>query len=108
MWVDDNDDGNEDSGFGVYVMKVLGLEVGVGEGVEAVGLSGFVVEVVVVAVGLPIWCWWAMGCGSRFWVGGIVGRGWLRQHCEFWSGGYLSLFVDGLVGLGFWVGDWLR
>ena len=51
-------------------MKVLGLEVGVGEGVEAVGLSGFVVEVV---VGLPIWCWWAMGCGSRFWVGGIVG-----------------------------------
>ena len=38
----------------------LGLEVGVGEGVEAVGLSGFVVEVVVV-VGLPIWCWWAMG-----------------------------------------------
>ena len=52
-------DSNEDSGFGVYVMKVLGLEVGVGEGVEAVGLSGFVVEVVVV-VGLPIWCWWAM------------------------------------------------
>ena len=38
----------------------LGLEVGVGEGVEAVGLSGFVVEVVVV-VGLSIWCWWAMG-----------------------------------------------
>ena len=39
-------------------MKVLGLEVGVGEGVEAVGLSGFVVEVVVVVVvvGLPIWC----------------------------------------------------
>ena len=34
-------------------MKVLGLEMGVGEGVEAVGLSGFVVEVVVVAVG----CW---------------------------------------------------
>ena len=30
-----------------------------GEGVEAVGLSGFVVEVVV--VGLLIWCWWAMG-----------------------------------------------
>ena len=49
-------------------MKVLCLEVGVGEGVEAVGLSGFVVEVVVVG-GLPIWCWWAMGCGSRFWVG---------------------------------------
>ena len=43
------------------IMKVLGLEVGVGEGVEAVGLSRFVVEVVVVAVGLPIWCWWAMG-----------------------------------------------
>ena len=38
-----------------WIMKVLGLEVGV----EAVGLSGFVVEVVVV-VGLPIWCWWAM------------------------------------------------
>ena len=44
-----------------WIMKVLGLEVGVGEGVEAVGLSGFVVEVVVVAMGLPIWCWWAMG-----------------------------------------------
>ena len=42
-----------------WIMKVLGLEVGVGEGVEAVGLSGFVVEVVVV-VGLLIWCWWAM------------------------------------------------
>ena len=41
-----------------WIMKVLGLEVGVGEGVEAVGLLGFVVEVVV--VGLPIWCWWAM------------------------------------------------
>ena len=40
-------------------MKVLGLEVGVGEGVEAVGWLGFVVEVVVV-VGLLIWCWWAM------------------------------------------------
>ena len=37
-----------------WIMKVLGLEVGVGEGVEAVGLSGFMVEVVV--VGLPIWC----------------------------------------------------
>ena len=103
MWVDDDDDGDEDSGFGVWVMKVLGLEVGVGEGVEAVGLSGFVVEVVV--VGLPIWCWWAMGCRSRFWVDGIVGRGWLRQRCGFWSDSYLSLFVD---GLGFWVGDWLR
>ena len=43
-----------------WIMKVLGLEVGVGEGVEAVGLLGFMVEVVVV-VGLPIWCWWAMG-----------------------------------------------
>ena len=47
-----------------WIIKVLGLEVGVGvgvdEGVEAVGLSGFVIEVVVV-VGLPIWCWWAMG-----------------------------------------------
>ena len=39
-----------------WIMKVLRLEVGVGEGVEAVGLSGFVVEV----VGLPIWCLWAM------------------------------------------------
>ena len=45
-----------------WIMKVLGLEVGVGEGVEAVGLSGFGVEVVgVVVVGLPIWCWWVMG-----------------------------------------------
>ena len=60
-----------------WIMKVLCLEVGVGEGVEVVGLSGFVVEVVVVG-GLPIWCWWSMGCGSRFWVGGIMGRGWLR------------------------------
>ena len=42
-------------------MKVLGLEVGVDEGVEAVGLSGFMLEVVVVVVGLSIWCWWAMG-----------------------------------------------
>ena len=45
-------------------MTVLGLEVevGVGEGVEAVGLSGLVVEVVVVVVvGLSICCWWAMG-----------------------------------------------
>ena len=107
MSVGNDDDGDEDSGFGVWVMKVLGLEVGVGEGVEAVVLSGFVVEVVVV-VGLPIWCWWAMGCRSRFWIDGIVGRGWLRQRCGFWSSGYLSLFVDGLVGLGFWVGDWLR
>ena len=56
MWVSNDDDGDKDSGFGVWVMKVLGLIVGVGEGVEAVGLSGFVVEVVVV-VGLPIWCW---------------------------------------------------
>ena len=30
-----------------------------------------------------------------------MGQGWLRQHYGFWSGGYLSLFVD---GLGFWVG----
>ena len=84
-------------------MKVLGLEMGV----EVVDLSGFVVEVVVV-VGFSIWCWWAMGYVSRFWVDGIVGQGWLWQRCGFWSGGYLSLFVDGLVGLGFWVGDWLR
>ena len=69
MWVGDDDGSDEDSEFGVWVMKVLGLEVGVGESVEAVGLSGFVVEVVVVVVGLPIWCWWAMSCGSRFWVG---------------------------------------
>ena len=68
-----------------WIMKVLGLEVGVSEGVEAMGLSGFVVEVVVV-VGLSIWCWWAMGYRSRFWVGGIMGRGWLRWHCgsRFW------------------------
>ena len=39
----------------------FGFGVGVGEGVEAVGLSGFVVEVVVVVVGFLIWCWWAMG-----------------------------------------------
>ena len=44
-----------------WIIKVLGLEVGVREGVKAVGLSGFVVKVVVVVVGLPIWCWWAMG-----------------------------------------------
>ena len=81
MWVGDDSDGDEDSGFGVWVMKVLGLEVGVGEGVEAVGLLGFVFEVVV--VGIPICCWWATGCGSRFWVGGIVGRSWLRQRCGF-------------------------
>ena len=62
MWVGDDNDDDEDSGFGVWVMKVLGLEMGVGEGVEVVGLSGFVVEV----VGLPIWCWWAMGCGQGF------------------------------------------
>ena len=65
VWVNDDDDGDKDGGFGVWAMKVLGLEVGMGECVDAVGLSGFVVEVVVV-VGLPIWCWWAMGCGSRF------------------------------------------
>ena len=46
----------------MMAMKMVGLEVGVGEGVEAMGLSGFVVEVVVVVVvGLSIWCWWAMG-----------------------------------------------
>ena len=84
---------------------MVGLESGLRW--EAVGLSGFMVEVVVV-VGLSIWCWWAMGYGSRFWVDSIVGQGWLWQRCGFWSGGYLSLFVDGLVGLGFWVGDWLR
>ena len=44
----------------MMAMKMVGLEVGVGEGVEAMGLSGFMVEVVVV-VGLSIWCWWAMG-----------------------------------------------
>ena len=38
----------------------FGFGSAVGEGVEVVGLSGFVVEEVVV-VGLPIWCWWAMG-----------------------------------------------
>ena len=43
----------------MMAMKMVGLEVGVGEGVEAMGLSGFMVEVVVV-VGLSIWCWWAM------------------------------------------------
>ena len=47
-----------------WIMKVLGLEVsvsvGVGERVEVMGLSGFVVEMMVV-VGLPIWCWWAIG-----------------------------------------------
>ena len=56
-------DGDEDGGFGVWVdldYEGFGLGVGVGEGVEAVGLLGFVVEVVVV-VGLLIWCWWAMG-----------------------------------------------
>ena len=45
----------------MMAMKMVGLEVGVGEGVEAMGLSGFMVEVVVVVVGLSIWCWWAMG-----------------------------------------------
>ena len=66
-----------------WIMKVLGLEVRVGEGMEAVGFSGFVVEVVVVVVGLPIWCWWAISCGSRFWVDSIMGRGWLQQRCGF-------------------------
>ena len=45
-----------------WIMKVLSFEMGVGESVEAVGLLRFVVEVVVVVVvGLPIWCWWAIG-----------------------------------------------
>ena len=44
-----------------WIIKVLGLEVGMGKGVEAVDLLGFLVEVVVVVVGLPIWCWWPMG-----------------------------------------------
>ena len=72
-----------------WIIKVLGLEAGVGEGVEAVGLSGFVVEVVVV-VGLSISCWWAMdlflncvlgygGCGGC--VEAVVG---CWQQC----GGY--------------------
>ena len=65
MWVGDDNDGYEDSGFGVWVMKVLGLEVGVGEGVEAVGLSGFVVEVVVVGLG-GLWVVGRRHCGSRF------------------------------------------
>ena len=43
-----------------WIIKVLGLEVGAGEGVEAMGLPGFLVEVVVV-VGLPICCWWPLG-----------------------------------------------
>ena len=45
-----------------WIMKVLGLEVsvGVGEHVEVMGLSGFMVEMMGV-VGLPIWCWWAIG-----------------------------------------------
>ena len=64
VWVDSDDDDNDEDGdleSGLtWIMKVLGLEVGVGEGVEVVGLSGFVVKEVVV-VGLPIWCWWAMG-----------------------------------------------
>ena len=69
------------------------------------------------------WWWW----GFRFGVSGlwVVGQGFRSMALwvgdGFWSGGYLSLFVggivgqgylslfvDGLVGLGFWVGDWLR
>ena len=39
-----------------WIMKVLGLEVGVGEGVETMGLLGFVVEmVVVVATTAVLW-----------------------------------------------------
>ena len=41
-------------------MKVLGIEVGVGEGVEAVGLLG---------LWLRWWWWW--GLGFRFSVGGL-------------------------------------
>ena len=44
---------NEDGGCVVVV-------VGCWQQCRGGGLSGFVVEVVVV-VGLPIWCWWAMG-----------------------------------------------
>ena len=49
VWVGDDDDGDEDSGFGVWVMKVLGLEVGVGEGVEAWVCRG---------LWLRWWWWW--------------------------------------------------
>ena len=80
MWVGDDGDG-DDNGFGAWVMKVLGLEVGVGEGVEAVGLSGFV-------------CCGSAGfvcCGSaRFvWVGFLLdlfglGFGWVCFQLCFW------------------------
>ena len=52
VWICDSADGLGGAHEFVCLMG-LGLEVGMGEGVEAVGLSGFVVEVVVV-VGLPI------------------------------------------------------
>ena len=90
MWVGDDGDGDEDSGFGVWVMKVLGLEVGVGEGVEAVGLLGFVFEVVV--VGLPIWCWWAMVVGQGFGSAALWVEVWICGSADG-LGGYLSLFV---------------
>ena len=44
-----------------WIMKVLCLEVGVGEGVEAMGLSRFVVEVVV-GYGFVLNC--VLGCGG--------------------------------------------
>ena len=50
-------------------MKVLCLEVGVGEGVEAMGLSRFVVEVVVVVVGYGFVLNCVLGCGG---CGGCV------------------------------------
>ena len=52
--------GEVDASVGGNAGEAGGVGVGVDEGVEAVGLSGFVIEVVVV-VGLPIWCWWVMG-----------------------------------------------
>ena len=118
VWVGDDDDGDEDNGFGVWVMKVLGLEVGVGEGVEAVGLSGFVVEVVV--VGLPIWCWRAMGCGSAaLWVevwicGSADGLGGAHEFvcliclgCSGSANGFAAVLMGCCGGAGFvWVGVW--
>ena len=52
-----------------WIMKVLCLEVGVGEGVEAMGLSRFVVEVVVVVVGYGFVLNCVLGCGG---CGGYV------------------------------------
>ena len=70
MWVGDDDDSDEDSGFGVWVMTVLGLEVGVGEGVEAWVCRG---------LWLRWWWWW---WGFRFGVGGlwVVGQGFGSAH----------------------------